>query len=158
MTDQTSPVTNTPKVERSANYVVSRLSYDSLISATKLFVHNFNSLSEEEKLEFKSLTTYVKQLEKCLPPKNKQISKPKKAPTVVTPVVSDVSVQVTEEKVVEPVKAKRTTKKVETKEVSPTEIAATAVSTAVTSTVAAPVETKEEKKTVVKKTQQTKTK
>jgi hypothetical protein len=154
MTDQTSPVTNTPKVERSANYVVSRLSYDSLISATKLFVHNFNSLSEEEKLEFKSLTTYVKQLEKCLPPKNKQISKPKKAPTVVAPVVSDAPVQVTEEKVVEPVKAKRTTKKVETKDVSPTEIAVTAV----TSTVAAPVETKEEKKTVVKKTQQTKTK
>ena len=62
MTDQA----NT-KPERSVNYVTSRLSYECLISSTKSFVHNFANLTSEEKMEFKSLATYVKQLEKCLP-------------------------------------------------------------------------------------------
>jgi hypothetical protein len=36
------------------------------MASTKSFVNNFNNLSQEEKLEFKSLNNYVKQLEKCM--------------------------------------------------------------------------------------------
>jgi hypothetical protein len=52
--------------ERSLNNTTCRLSYDCLISATKSFVHNFSNLTTEEKLEYKSLTNYVKQLDKCV--------------------------------------------------------------------------------------------
>ena len=55
-----------PAKERSLNNTTCRLSYDCLISATKGFVHNFSNLTAEEKLEYKSLTNYVKQLEKCV--------------------------------------------------------------------------------------------
>jgi len=158
MSEQTNAPVNTSKPDRSANYVVSRLSYDCLISSTKSFIHNFNFLSDEEKLEFKSLTTYVKQLEKCLPSKqNRQVSKPKKV--VVQLVESQEPLLPIEEKVVEPVQTKgnKRTKKVETmKEVSPTAVAV-AVAAEVASTV---VETlkEESKKPVTKKSTQSKTK
>ena len=51
--------------ERSQNNTTCRLSYDCLISATKSFLHNFSNLTAEEKLEYKSLTNYVKQLVRC---------------------------------------------------------------------------------------------
>lgn len=54
------------KIERSQNYTNTRLSYDCLMASTKSFVNNFNLLTTEEKVEFKSLATYVKQLEKCM--------------------------------------------------------------------------------------------
>lgn len=164
MTEQTTPPTTIQKTERSANYVVSRLSYDTLISSTKMFVHNYNVLTEEEKSEFKSLATYVKQLEKCLPPKNKSLPKKKPVvPTIATELTAaaattDVPV---EEKVVEPVKAsKRGGKKAEPKEVSPTETAAAAIVDASVASASASVsvpivevkEAKEDKKTVKKNT------
>jgi hypothetical protein len=55
-----------PKVERSSTYQSCRLGYDCLMASTKSFVHNFSLLSDEEKAEFKSLNTYVKQLDKCM--------------------------------------------------------------------------------------------
>jgi len=154
MSEQINTVSNTSKPERSSNYVVSRLSYDCLISATKSFAHNFNTLTDDEKMEFKSLATYVKQLEKCLPSKqNKQVSKPKKVvveSTEQSPVV--------EEKVVEPVPSKKTkqTKKVEpVKETSPTAVAVAEVSES--KAVVEPVK-EESKKPVAKKSTQSKTK
>jgi hypothetical protein len=66
MTEQNTPMPTTDKAERSPLYVTCRLSYDSLMTSTKSFVHNFNNLSVEEKTEFKSLNNYVKQLEKCV--------------------------------------------------------------------------------------------
>jgi hypothetical protein len=160
MTEQTMP-TNTVKSERSDKYVISRLSYDCLISSTKSFVHNFNLLSDEEKMEFKSLATYVKQLDKCLPSKqSKFMNKSKK---VVLPVSAVASVPVTEvakvveEKVVEPVqKGNKRTKKVETKEESPTATAVAEVN-ATSTTVVEPVK-EEAKKTAVKKSTQSKSK
>ena len=162
MTDQTSPATIIPKVERSAAYVVSRLSYDTLISSTKMFVHNFNVLTEEEKAEFKSLATYVKQLEKCLPAKNKSL--PKKKPVVVAPVATESTEATTqtlavEEKVVEPVKtSKRGGKKAEPKEASPTETAVAAIVDAVATAATVAVEQKDESKKVVRKQTNTKLK
>jgi hypothetical protein len=98
--------------QRSTNNTVTRLSYDCLMSATKSFVHNFASLTEDEKQEYKSLATYVKQLERCLPNKSGSVVQRKK---VVSPVVPDsvpVSVSV-EETVSEPVKKSRKKPKVE---------------------------------------------
>lgn len=153
MTEQTS-TTQTIK-ERSANYAVCKLSYECLLSATKSFVHNYANLSDEEKLEFKSLSTYVKQLEKCLPSKQKlaSVSKPKKAPERSTATDS-----VVEEKVVEPVKVasagtKRGGKKVETKEVSPSSVVVEVAAPVVAAS--APVE---DKKPVQKKAVQSKSK
>jgi hypothetical protein len=162
MTEQTNTPVNTSKPERSANYVISRLSYDCLISSTKSFVHNFNSLSDEEKLEFKSLVTYVKQLEKCLPSKqNRQVSKPRRVVQIVESSVPT-TVPLVEEKVVEPVKNKnaKRTKKVETlKEVSPTAVAAAVAVAEVAAEVTVPQTTPEEvKKPAAKKSTQSKTK
>ena len=53
------------KKVRSENFNSCKISYDSFISITKLFTYNFNKLTEEEKLEFKSLNNYLKQLSKC---------------------------------------------------------------------------------------------
>jgi hypothetical protein len=125
-----------------------------------MFVHNYNVLTDDEKLEFKSLATYVKQLEKCLPPKNKSL--PKKKPVVATisvetstdAPVEPVQTLAVEDKVVEPVKAKRGSKKSEPKEVSPTEIAVAAIVESASTVV---VE-KEETKRVVKKATNTKLK
>ncbi len=154
MSEQINTVSNTSKPERSSNYVVSRLSYDCLISATKSFAHNFNTLTDDEKMEFKSLATYVKQLEKCLPSKqNKQVSKPKKV--VVESTEQSPAV---EEKVVEPAQSKKTkqTKKVEpVKETSPTAVAVAEVSES--KAVVEPVK-EESKKPVAKKSTQSKTK
>jgi hypothetical protein len=66
MSEQTVSTSSAPKGDRSNTYVSCRLSYDCLMASTKSFVHNFNNLSQEEKLEFKSLNNYVKQLEKCM--------------------------------------------------------------------------------------------
>jgi hypothetical protein len=66
MSEQIETILNTPKPERSYNYVTCRLSYDCLISSTKSFVNNFNNLTQEEKSEFKSLNNYIKQLDKCM--------------------------------------------------------------------------------------------
>lgn len=97
MTDQKETSTNTK--QRSLNNATTRLSYECLMSATKSFVHNFATLTDEERAEYKSLATYVKQLDKCLPSKHGNVvSKPKK---VVVPVEQST---VVEEKVVEPVK------------------------------------------------------
>lgn len=61
---------NVPKVEEkkehSKDYVNCKLSYDCLMASTKSFIHNFNNLTINEKLEFKCMGNYVKQLEKCM--------------------------------------------------------------------------------------------
>ncbi len=62
---QETQVSTVAKVERSQANTTCRLAYDCLVSSTKSFGHNFNLLSDEEKLEYKSLMTYVKQLTKC---------------------------------------------------------------------------------------------
>lgn len=64
MAEQNQPAKE--KQERSREYVNCRLSYDCLMASTKAFMNSFNVLSKEEKIEFKSLTNYVKQLEKCV--------------------------------------------------------------------------------------------
>ncbi len=64
MTEQT--VEQAAKVERSANFVNCKLGYDSLIVSIKSFVHHFNTLSDDEKIDFKSLSSHVKQLDKCM--------------------------------------------------------------------------------------------
>ena len=177
MTEQTitttTTTTTTPKLERSTNNTIARLSYDCLISSTKSFVSNFSNLTDDEKLEFKSLSTYIKQLEKCLPSKqSRSVVRVKK--TVETPAVVESTETVvettktvsrpTEEKVIEPVQTKttkRTTKKVET---SPTakivsEVAATAAVVATSdTTVVESTTSKEDDKKPVKKSTQTKTK
>jgi len=66
MSEQTVTTSSAPKAERSNANVSCRLSYDCLMASTKSFVNNFNNLTPEEKLEFKSLNNYVKQLEKCM--------------------------------------------------------------------------------------------
>jgi len=108
------------KIERSQNYTNTRLSYDCLMASTKSFVNNFNLLTVEEKAEFKSLATYVKQLEKCMtilknsPVKlTTRVQKEKKAVPETNAV---------EEQVVEPVtKSKRVNKQKKLKEeISPT--------------------------------------
>jgi len=55
----------TVKQERSATNQSCRLSYDGLIANVKAFVHHFSSLTDEEKMEYKSLSNHVKQLTKC---------------------------------------------------------------------------------------------
>ena len=61
---------NIPKVEEkqehSKDYNICKLSYDCLMASTKSFVQNFNNLTVEEKIEFKCMGNYVKQLEKCM--------------------------------------------------------------------------------------------
>ena len=179
MTEQQIITPQVSKQERSLNYVSTRLGYDCLISSTKSFVHHFNSLTDEEKTEFKSLATYVKQLEKCLQPKQiKQTNRRKKTvevsltSTVVEETIKLVPVEEkvkeltlpVEEKVIEPVQkgSKRTSKKVETKEESPTNIAISEV--VETKEVEVKVETKavevkeETKKPATKKSTNTKTK
>lgn len=102
--------------QRSTNNTVTRLSYDCLMSATKSFVHNFASLTEEEKQEYKSLATYVKQLERCLPNKSGSVIQRKKAVSPVVQETDPVSVLVSvsvEETVSEPVKKSRKKPKVE---------------------------------------------
>jgi trans-aconitate methyltransferase len=65
--------------EKSAAFVTCKLSYDCLLSSTKSFYHNFNKLTDEEKTEFKSLSTYIKQLEKCSIKNKIKVFKPKKS-------------------------------------------------------------------------------
>jgi len=163
MSEQQSITPQVSKQERSASYVSTRLGYECLISSTKSFVHHFNSLTDEEKTEFKSLTTYVKQLEKCLQPKQiKQTNRQKKpvksseTSTVVQETTQTVPTEpLVEETVIEPVQkgTKRTSKKVETKEESPTNVAISEVLET------KEVEVKEEtKKTATKKSTQSKSK
>ena len=57
---------NVVKVEHSREYNCCKHSYESLITTTKAFVFNFNNLTQEEKILFKSLQTYIKQLQKCI--------------------------------------------------------------------------------------------
>ena len=57
---------NLDKTEHTKEYICCKYSYESLITTTKAFVFNFNNLSQEEKTSFKSLHTYVKQLQKCM--------------------------------------------------------------------------------------------
>lgn len=64
MSDSSKPISE--KQERSHEYTNTRMSYDCLMSATKSFIYNFQNLSLEEKLEFKSLANHVKQLDKCM--------------------------------------------------------------------------------------------
>jgi len=137
------------KPERSANNTNTRLSYDCLVSATKSFVHNFASLTEEERTEFKSLATYVKQLEKCLPSKNRIVSRPVKNVVKVEQVASSSPVVAApvaiEEKVVEPSKGKKAKA-----EVSPTAKAVAAVAVPVTEPVVATDASKAVKKVASK--------
>ena len=66
MTEQSAVTQSLSKSERSKENTSCRASYECLMSATKSFVLNFSSLSDEEKAEFKSLVNYVKQLQKCM--------------------------------------------------------------------------------------------
>jgi peptidoglycan hydrolase CwlO-like protein len=63
------------KALKSENFITCKLSYDSLLSSIKLFLHNFGKLTDSEKAEYKSLTNYVKQLSKCTV---QELNKPKK--------------------------------------------------------------------------------
>jgi hypothetical protein len=72
--------------EKSAAFVTCKLSYDCLLSSTKSFYHNFNKLTDEEKTEFKSLSTYIKQLEKCSVKNKIKVFKPKKSVQELEPV------------------------------------------------------------------------
>jgi hypothetical protein len=67
---------NIDKLENTREYNSCKLSYDSVISTTKAFVFNFNNLSQEEKVLFKSLHIYIKQLQKCMDSlKSQQVEK-----------------------------------------------------------------------------------
>ena len=66
MSEQKETRESTVKTERSKENTTCRLSYECLMSSTKSFVHNFSNLTDEEKVEFKSLETYVKHLQKCI--------------------------------------------------------------------------------------------
>ena len=111
------------KSERSKKNATCRLSYECLMSSTKSFVHNFSSLTDTEKVEFKSLETYVKHLQKCITTiknlsihntqPNKVVLKVNKASkTVETETLQDVSTDKT--------KKQRSNRKKVSKEVSPT--------------------------------------
>ena len=65
MTEQETVNQTSTKVERSASNQSCRLSYDCLIASAKTFIHHFSALTDEEKVEYKSLTNHVKQLGKC---------------------------------------------------------------------------------------------
>jgi hypothetical protein len=122
MSEQTVTSTTT-KADRSTNYISSRLSYDCLMASTKSFVNSFNSLTQEEKQEFKSLNTYVKQLEKCMttlrtniPSKGGPVKRVPKAQPVVQ---TGTQAPVTQESVAQVAKGKKKATTV-TKETSPT--------------------------------------
>jgi hypothetical protein len=67
------------KVERSSANQVCRLSYDTLMSASKNFIYNFSFLTDEEKGEYKSLGNHVKQLNKCMESIKKNVSNVKRS-------------------------------------------------------------------------------
>jgi hypothetical protein len=107
MTEQVQVEQNVSKLshkEKSAAFVTCKLSYDCLLSSTKSFYHNFNKLTDEEKTEFKSLSTYIKQLEKCSIKNKIKVFKPKKSVQVqeLEPVQESVQESV-QEPVQEPV-------------------------------------------------------
>jgi phenylalanyl-tRNA synthetase alpha subunit len=80
---------------KSENFITCKLSYDSLLSSIKLFLHNFSKLSESEKAEYKSLTNYVKQLSKCTV---QELNKPKKInKKIVSKPIEEVKEEVKEE-------------------------------------------------------------
>lgn len=111
------------KSERSKENATCRLSYECLMSSTKSFVHNFSNLTDSEKIEFKSLETYVKHLQKCITTiknlsvqntqPNKVVLKVNKASkTVETETLQNVSTDKT--------KKQRSNRKKVSKEISPT--------------------------------------
>jgi hypothetical protein len=110
MTEQTSANQTTTKVERSAVNQSCRLSYDCLIASSKTFLHHFNLLSDEERLEYKSLGNHVKQLNKCneVIKKNSSVSKRSTLKVVTEPVAV---AEPATESVVEPVVALESTGK-----------------------------------------------
>jgi len=110
MTEQTSANQTTTKVERSAVNQSCRLSYDCLIASSKTFLHHFNLLSDEERLEYKSLGNHVKQLNKCneVIKKNSSASKRTTLKVVTEPVAM---AEPATESVVEPVVALESTGK-----------------------------------------------
>jgi len=95
-------------VEKSTNYLNCRFAYDCLMASTKSFVHHFDTLTPEEKREFKSLINYVKQLEKRIAifkGINKIIAKPIPKPVeggqpTVANIVAVAKPKVTKKKVV----------------------------------------------------------
>ena len=114
MTEQTSANQTTTKVERSAVNQSCRLSYDCLIASSKTFLHHFNLLSDEERLEYKSLGNHVKQLNKCneVIKKNSSVSKRTTLKVVTEPVTESVAAaEPATESVAEPVVALESTGK-----------------------------------------------
>ena len=102
---------------KSENFITCKLSYDSLLSSIKLFLHNFSKLSESEKAEYKSLTNYVKQLSKCTV---QELNKPKKInKKIVSKPIEEVKEEVKEvkEEVKEEIKEEVQEIKEETKKV-----------------------------------------
>lgn len=112
MTEQVQVEQNVSKLspkEKSNTFVTCKLSYDCLLSSTKSFINNFNYLTDDEKLEFKSLATYIKLLDKCSVKNKIKVFKPKK--TVQEPAQKPIKEQ--EEPIQEPVEdksSKRSTK------------------------------------------------
>jgi hypothetical protein len=76
MSNQTETSVKAAKPERSDNHQSCRLAYETLVSATKAFVHHFSTLVDEEKVDFKSLANHTKLLDKCLT--SVKASQPKK--------------------------------------------------------------------------------
>lgn len=107
------------KVEHTREYNCCKHSYESLITTTKAFVFNFNNLSQEEKASFKSLQTYIKQLQKCM-----DTLKPQQTPRLVKKTDKTEKTDEVKETTTE-VKTKRSvskTSKQENKEESPTAV------------------------------------
>lgn len=95
------------KKVRSENFNSCKISYDSFISITKLFIYNFNKLSEEEKLEFKSLNNYLKQLSKCYP--NKNLTKNRKINIQKSEIPSDNNIKLQEKDSIDILSSKENT-------------------------------------------------
>ena len=126
------------KVDRSNNYVNCKLGYDSLIVSIKSFVHHFNTLSDDEKTEFKSLNSHVKLLDKCL----EVVRNNTNVKTAQKYIENRAKLANKEEVVAEPVKSKKRGSK---KEESPTAQAVKAAPA-----VAEPVEAAADKKSTKK--------
>ena len=128
------------KVDHTREYNCCKHSYDSLITTTKAFVFNFNNLSQEEKASFKSLQTYIKQLQKCM-----DTLKPQQTPRTVKKTEKTEETKETKEtkETTIEVKPKRSTSK--TPKSEKTEASPTAILVEETKTITEPVEEKKTK-------------
>lgn len=132
------------KVDHTKEYNCCKHSYDSLIATTKAFVFNFNNLTPEEKVSFKSLHTYIKQLQKCMDVLKPQQTLKSSKKTEETNENSEVKVKRSTSRTQKTQNTEKSENAVKTEK---TEVSPTAILVEETKTVSEPVEEKKTKTT-----------